>query len=132
MSSIDETADLDKAVAAARQLLLALFTAADVVLFRPVETWTENDKKHSRVIYKSTLHRLIDPENVDSILKSQIAVGAKEQANLFFGVCPRAGFKGQYDLACQIRTVRVLWADIDHVSPDEALARCKAAGLTAR
>src|SRR5262249_31414446 len=29
----------------------------------------------------------------------------------------------------QIRTVRVLWADLDHCMPDEALERCRSASL---
>ena len=40
-------------------------------------------------------------------------MATKERANLFFGVCPRFGQSSQYDLEWQIRTVRVLWADLD-------------------
>jgi hypothetical protein len=124
-----ESPDLQASLAAGKQFLLALFTPIDVILFRPVETWTENGKKKSRVLYKSTLHRLGDPTSVDEALRSQLHTSAKERANLFFGVCPRVGFKGKYNLACQIRTVQTLWADIDHSSVDDALAKCAAGKL---
>jgi len=50
-------------------------------------------------------------------------------ANIFFGVCPRQGSYGQYDQAWQIRIVRVLWADVDDGTPEEAVDRCKTKGL---
>jgi len=55
-----------------------------------------------------------------------------EQAffNLFFGVRPRLGADGRFDLAWQIRTVRTLWTDIDHVTVDEAIDRVAEAGLS--
>jgi hypothetical protein len=53
----------------------------------------------------------------------------REKANLFFGICPRFGKNEQYDLAWQIRVVRVLWADLDHCTVEEALQRCDKAGL---
>jgi hypothetical protein len=50
---------------------------------------------------------------------------AVEHTNLFFGVCPRVGDRGRFDLAWQIRTVRCLWADIDACTVDDAIARCR-------
>jgi hypothetical protein len=34
-----------------------------------------------------------------------------DKFNLFFGVCPRFGNKGRFDLAWQIRIARALWTD---------------------
>ncbi len=114
---------------APQPFLAAVFQPADLVLVRPIETWTEAGKKSSRVIYRSAqcykARELMAPKTFARVLE----VGAQEQANLFFGVCPRQGGNGQYDLAWQIRTVRVLWADIDHCTVEEALKRCEAAGL---
>jgi hypothetical protein len=56
---------------------------------------------------------------------------ADEHANAFFGVCPRVGDDGRYDLAWQIRTVRCLWSDIDHIDVNEALDRCSKKKLPA-
>src|SRR2546421_299405 len=90
-----------------RRFLGALFEPADCVLVRPIETWTEGGRKRSRVVYKEIRHRrppdLLHPH----LWKKTLRVAADERANLFFGVCPR--FKGgeQYDLAWQVRTVRV-------------------------
>ena len=57
------------------------------------------------------------------------ARGQTERLNLFFGVCPRLGGKGRFDLAWQIRTVRALWTDIDHITVDEARERVANASL---
>jgi hypothetical protein len=48
---------------------------------------------------------------------------------LFFGVCPRAGGKGRFDLAWQIRTVRCLWTDMDYITVADAQERISKAGL---
>src|SRR5205823_300834 len=47
----------------------------------------------------------------------------------YFGASPRVKASRQFDRAFQIRTVRVLWAEIDNVTPEEAGQRCEAAGL---
>src|SRR5262249_55412942 len=116
-----------------RRFLANVFAPGDEVLIRPIEVWEEvvNGKKErkSRVLYKKTRHltpeRLLDPDVWGKLL----ALAAAERANLFFGVCPRFRGSDQYDFAWQIRTVRVLWADLDNCTPAEALARCEAAGL---
>jgi putative DNA primase/helicase len=48
---------------------------------------------------------------------------------LFFGVCPRFGNKGRFDLAWQIRTLRCLWADLDGCTPEQAVQRCAAQNM---
>jgi len=109
--------------------LRVLFDEADTVLFRPIETWIEGDRKRSRVDYRRTVHRraveLLLHVTLDQLLKSS----EKENTNLFFGVCPRFGGDGRFDLAWQIRTVRGLWADIDHVTVEQVQARIASAGL---
>jgi len=112
-----------------RQFLRAIFDEHETILFRPIITWTENGKKRSQVIYKSILYRACHPVLMLSAIPALLKAAEQHQANLFFGVCPRVGPNGRFDLAWQIRTVRVLWADIDHVSVEEALARVRAAGL---
>jgi hypothetical protein len=41
----------------------------------------------------------------------------------------RLGRNGRFDMAWQIRTVRVLWTDIDHITVDEARERVAKAGV---
>lgn len=53
------------------------------------------------------------------------------RANIYFGVCPRFGGGGKFDLAWQIRTVRTLWTDIDHCTVDEAQERLRDSELPA-
>ncbi|MCI0333568.1 MAG: RepB family DNA primase [Planctomycetes bacterium] len=69
------------------------------------------------------------PALLHEVLSHLLKLSAEQRLNLFFGVCPRAGTKGRFDLAWQIRTVRALWTDIDLVSPDEAQLRVAKAGL---
>jgi len=110
-------------------LFQLLFEPTDVVLFRPIESWTENGKKRSRTIYDWSRHHTVAAIN-ELFLRSLGRMAQREKANLFFGVCPRAGRDG-FDLAWQIRTVRCLWADIDDVTPEVGLQRCVDAGLPA-
>jgi len=118
----------------------AIFEPGDLILFRPIETWTENGQKKSRVDYKGIQYALVggkdqtgqwqpDPERLANTIKRHNERSERTRANIFFGVCPRFGTSGQYDLAWQIRVIRTLWADVDHCTVDEALERCKAAGV---
>ncbi|MCI0462445.1 MAG: hypothetical protein L0Z62_36300, partial [Gemmataceae bacterium] len=116
--------------AQAVQFMGAIFGLTDPVLLRFIETWTEFGKKRSRVAHKLTKYRLArDLQKSSALWASMCQTAEKERANQFVGVCPR--FKGNegFDDAFQIRTVRVLWADIDHCTPEEAIKRCEAAGL---
>jgi hypothetical protein len=118
--------------------LSTLFEPSDLVLYRPIETWKELSRHHSRVIYRAVTYRQPGMKvHNDKWCHSTAAVGAtltqlgrvadQEKANLFFGCCPRFGPNGQFDLAWQIRIVRFLWCDIDNTTPEEVLAKCKAA-----
>lgn len=127
------------------QLLQALFAPGDTISIRPVEAWIEGGQKRSRVDYKGVCHLSCSmkdgagqwqwippasPISLDSRLQQIATRSEKERTNTFFGVCPRSGAKGQYEQAWQIRVVRTLWCDIDNTaSAEEALERCKAAGL---
>jgi len=122
------------------RFLQALFLPGDLVLVRPIEGWIENGRKLSRTDYKATAYWHVgrstgkawvpdSGEFLASQLQRQLARAQAEKTNLFFGVCPRLGIDGAFDQAWQIRTVRVLWSDIDDCTPDEALKRCEAAGL---
>ena len=66
---------------------------------------------------------------LEKCLARQICRSEETLANVFFGVCPRSGGDGRFDLAWQIRTVRALWSDIDHVTVEESQARVANAGL---
>jgi hypothetical protein len=107
-----------------------LFAPDDVVLLRPIETWTEEKKRKSRVLYQATVYPSAQTlaENLKLWTRLQ-QLAERERANLFFGVCPRFGGKGRYDLAWQVRVVRVLWADLDGCTVEEALERCRKANL---
>jgi hypothetical protein len=99
----------------------------DKISVRPTETWTENGQKKSRVIHALALMETPDTlasPNHWSWLSTRAATA---RANLFFGVCPRP--KKGCDRAWHIRTVRALWADLDHCTPGETLKRCEKAGL---
>lgn len=113
------------------KFLLALFDPSDTILFRPIETWVEDGKKRSRVAYKQVRYQLANPALLLLTTEHLIEESIKEKANIFFGVCPRLGDKGQYDLAWQIRKCNCLWADLDHCIVDEAVQRCTDADLPA-
>jgi P4 family phage/plasmid primase-like protien len=111
------------------RFLAALFADDDRVVMRPTEAWIEGGRKRSRVIYKAVLHHTAERFRTNARFWTILQWAAETQnANLFFGVCPRFG-GGRFDLAWQIRTVRALWADLDHCKPEEALKRCEDAGL---
>ncbi|HEY0983321.1 hypothetical protein [Schlesneria sp.] len=117
------TQTLDESIETPVAFLTTVFAADDIVLFRPIETWTENGKKRSQVDYANTGYRRADPAILRTSIRELLRSSEKNLTNLFFGVCPRFGRQGEYDLAWQIRTVRCVWADIDHVSVDDALER---------
>lgn len=119
----------DPAVEAGTIFLRALFDESDTILFRPIETWIEAGKKRSRVDYRHTRYRKAVSTLLRFSMKQLLELAAVERVNLFFGVCPRIGDNGRFDLAWQIRTVRTLWTDIDHVTVDEAIKRVAEAGL---
>src|SRR5262249_44491716 len=98
----------------ALHFLTALFDSGDHVLIRPIETWTEELTKKSRVVYQSQDWPQAGTLSTVTYWKRLLDIAKAHRANLFFGVCPRPGPTGQYDLSWQIRTVRALWADLDH------------------
>ncbi len=110
-------------------LLTTLFDPSDLILFRPVETWTEGARKRSRVDYRNVCYRPANPVTLENTLTRLESTSQLERTNLFFGVCPRFGGDGKFDFAWQIRTVRCLWADLDHCSVDEAIDRCIAKSI---
>jgi hypothetical protein len=117
------------AALAVLQFLQALFAETDLILLRPIESWIEEGRKKSRVLYEQTRYLGCRPDLLQIILPAWIEAVGRERANAFFGVCPRFGNHGRYDLAWQIRTVRCLWSDIDHVTVDAAIERCAAQQL---
>jgi hypothetical protein len=119
-----QASHLDPAIETGVRLLRAIFDERDTVLFRPIETWTEGGKKHKSVIYSAA-----NPARLSVALRQLVARAPEEHANIFFGVCPRRGDRGRFDQAWQIRTVRVLWCDIDHLTEEQALERVTKAGM---
>ena len=109
----------------------ALFEPTDVILIRPVETWTDGNRTRRRVVFPEVCHPTADGLATDHRGFAELrGMAAHERANVFFGVCPRFGPGGRYDRAYQIRTVRCVWADLDHgCTPVDALDRCDRAGL---
>jgi P4 family phage/plasmid primase-like protien len=120
---------LDPAIEVGTTFLRALFSESDTILFRPIETWVEAGKKRSRVDYRNTCYRKAVPALLQITLRQLLKLAGQERLNLFFAVCRRLGTEGRFDLAWQIRTVRVLWADIDNVTVEEALGRVAKAAL---
>jgi hypothetical protein len=121
----------DPAVEVGVTFLRALFDESDTILFRPIESWIEEGRKRSRVDYRNTCYRRASTSILQLCVAQLLKLAETEPVNLFFGVCPRLGDKGRFDLAWQIRTVRALWTDIDHVTVDEARKRISMAGLPA-
>lgn len=105
-------------------LLTTLFQPSDLVLFRPVESWSEGGRKRSRVDYRNVCYRPAKATTLEHTLARLATSSESERTNLFFGVCPRFGNKGRYDLAWQIRIIRCLWADLDGCDVDQAAERC--------
>lgn len=116
-------------VAIANQFLSALFLESDILLYRPIETWVDYGKKRSRVDYRKTYYRKASERIIKFTALRLLRHAEQERLNIFFGVCPRLGGDGRFDQAWQIRTVRTLWADIDHVDVAEARIRVEKAGL---
>ena len=120
---------LDPAIDVGVKFLRALFDESDTILFRPIETWIDSDRKRSRVGYRQTGYCKAVPELLFLNIWGFLKLAEREKFNIFFGVCPRFGDKGRFDLAWQIRIARALWADIDHLTVDEARERITKAGL---
>jgi len=110
-------------------LLTTLYNEKDLLLFRPVETWTEGDRKRSRVVYSHVRYRHANRDGLQRFISHFDFESQKEFTNQFFGVCPRVADQGRFDLAWQIRTVPCLWADIDNCDGSVALARAASAAL---
>ncbi len=128
--SADRSEEIDEAaISTGLTFLGALFCESDLILIRLIETWEENGKKQSRVIRPPARHYTAEPSSLRTALPSVRAASAAERANVFFGVCPRFGDGGRFDLAWQIRIVRALWCDIDNATVAGALARVAKAGL---
>lgn len=110
------------------KLLDRLFLPDDAVSIRPIETWKENGRNHSRVHYDGVrchVRKVITPMSMGhNLIQSK-----RQRTNLFFGVCPRFKAAEGFDLAWQIRTVRCLWSDIDDCGPDGVGERLAAAEL---
>lgn len=102
-----------------------LFDPADLILFRPVETWIENGRQRSRVAYGNVCYRSASTTTLAQTLERLYSSSELERTNLFFGVCPRVGGKGRFDQAWQIRVVRCLWADLDNCTIEHATERCR-------
>src|SRR5262249_5473106 len=103
------------------------FSPDDAVLVRHIETWSENGKRKARVhgTWHCAARQLADGKTWAGLGE----LAETQNANQFFGVSPRFRDTDGYDLACQIRTVRCLWAAIDNCTADEAKRRCRKAGL---
>ncbi len=112
-------------------LLTTLFEPSDLILFRPVEAWTEAGRKRSRVDFSNVCYRPAKATTLEQTLTRLETSSESERTNLFFGVCPRVGNKGRFDLAWQIRVVRCLWADIDGCSVAQAIERCNSQAIPA-
>jgi P4 family phage/plasmid primase-like protien len=110
-------------------LLTTLFEPSDLILFRPVESWSEGGRKRSRVDYGNVCYRPAKLATLEKTIVRLETSSESERTNLFFGVCPRVGNKGRFDFAWQIRVVRCLWADLDHCAVDQAIERCKSSSV---
>ena len=111
------------------ELLTTLFEPSDLILFRPVESWSEGGRKRSRVDYSHVCYRPAKEATLEQTLTRLESSSESERTNLFFGVCPRFGNKGRFDLAWQIRIIRCLWADLDECNAVQAVERCNSKAI---
>src|SRR5690606_12993585 len=121
-------------VAVMVSFLGVLFEPGDTITLRPIETWTEDKRKGTRVDYKGIVClKITDDVKTSQLLHnicdSRMRRSIQERTNTFFGVCPRFDERGKYEKAWQIRTVRALWADIDHATVEDVVTRIVAVGL---
>jgi P4 family phage/plasmid primase-like protien len=109
--------------------LTALAGPDDLILIRPVETWEDatTGKKCSQVFHKSIFYVPGVRQQIGAITRALRNASEVNFANLFFGVCPRLGRNGEFDLAAQIRKAPALWVDHDNATPPEFLSLCEAA-----
>ncbi len=107
-----------------------LYEVDDLVTIRPIETYEEDGRKKSNVLWDLAGTKSVT-EWDSGELASTVAAAAERCANVFIGVCPRQGGSGEYELAWQIGTVRALWVDIDNIAEQEARKRLDDAGLPA-
>ena len=112
----------------AEKLLRLVLAPDDNVLVRPIESYNDGGRKQSRTVFKETRHVKVADFSAERFT-ALLDVAEQERANLFYGVCPRFGDGGRFDLAWQIRVAHCLWADLDNCSVAEALDRCQEAGL---
>jgi len=89
----------------------------------------EVGRKRSRVDYGNVCYRPAKATTLEQTLTRLETSSESERTNLYFGVCPRVGNKGRYDLAWQIRTIRCLWADLDGCKIDQAVERCNSQAI---
>lgn len=87
--------------------LSTLFAPTDYVTFRPKETWTEDGKKKSRVLYKQST-AISQKAWLKGAMTARVEALEAEHASAFVGVCPRQTGAGSFELAWQIGTVRCL------------------------
>jgi hypothetical protein len=100
------------------QFLSALFPHDEWVELRFIESWQSAGKKHSRVARAAEWLR---PATLVARHREITESAKRDQANVYFGVCPRAKPGDSQD--DQVRTVRCLWCDIDDVTAEEAFDR---------
>ena len=124
VAAIDKAADCQST-----QLVQALFEDSDGVCIRPIESWTEDGLKRSRVDYDNL--RWPRAGGITPItVRGLKAAAQRVNAGLCFGVCPRFKPSKGYDLSWQIRAVRCVWADIDDTQDQSVIdKRISDAGL---
>jgi len=120
-----------------------LFAPEDIIMYRPIEIWVDPKGKQSAVDYDGIDYlrgalRGLDgswrpyPELIRSKLGNLTKRAEVKRSNCFFGVAPRLGGDGEYELAWQIRKLHCLWSDVDDVADTtEVELRIEEAGLPA-
>lgn len=100
----------------AKEFFQILFEPEDFISLRPMKAAEGSEGgPRKKVLYKKcrslSLQEIID----DGVLEEHLRMLDLQEADGYFGVCPRAGSsdKATYELQWQIPMVRFLWADID-------------------
>ena len=88
------TEDTQAAIRTATAFLTTLFEPSDLVLYRPIETWTEAGRKRSQTDYKNTLYRPTTPPLVQLTMLRLLELAEREAAEPILRRLPAVRHQG--------------------------------------
>ena len=98
-----------------------LFCKDDLIEIRPIEIWTDSGGKRRTAALLSQ-RRWLRPREVLGQFRELKRLNITARANIFMGVNPRLRRGGK---KTDVGSCRLLWADLDDVTPEIARWRCE-------